>query len=103
MTKIENLMNDLKQIKENYDVVFEYEDYIYVISEADLKNAIVSLEINDYVTYQPSLKEFIVLMDWLKGNLNSYIRFDYHNMILEYDGVRINNRCRKIVINLKEI
>lgn len=103
MTKIENLMNDLKMIKENYDVVFEHEDYIYVLSEVNLKNAIVSLEINDYVTYQPSLKEFIVLMDWLKGNQNRYVRFEYRNYILEYESVRIDNRCKKIVIQLKVV
>lgn len=101
MTKIENLMDDLKLIKENYDVIFDFEDDIYVLTEVDLKDAIIGLEINDNLTYQPKLKEFITLMNWLKVNLNSYVRFDYCNKILEYNVVRVDHRCKKIVIQLR--
>lgn len=103
MTKIENLMNDLKLIKENYDVIFDFEDDIYVLTEVDLKDAIIGLEINDNLTHQLKLQEFISLMDWIKGNQNRYVRFEYRNYILEYKSVRIDNRCKKIVIQLKVV
>lgn len=103
MTKIEDLINDLKLIKENYDVIFDFEDDIYVLTEVDLKDAIIGLEINDNLTHQLKLQEFISLMDWIKGNHNRYVRFEYRNYIFEYESVRIDNRCKKIVIQLKVV